>query len=98
MSSSQVVSTTSIYKLPIEAFHFILEYMTEKDQLNFALTCSWIYRVFRVYHFGYASPKWVPINITQVHQNSDPSYDPEPIGGENIPNAPSAANYRDGVL
>jgi hypothetical protein len=87
------------YKLPIETLRYILRYMTEKDQLNFALTCSWIYRVFRVYHVGYASPKWIPINIkgaetsssvTTVSNNSNDLFSYE--------HTPPAANYRESVL
>jgi hypothetical protein len=82
-------------KLPIEALYYIFEYMAEKDQLNFALTCSWLYRVFRIYHVGYALPKWYPINITD-DTNDNPN---NPSNNtENVPNAPPAANYRDGVL
>jgi hypothetical protein len=95
-------------RLPIEALHYIFECMTEKDQLHFALTCSWIYRVFRIYHVGYAIPRWVPINITlnaktstaTNHANHDLPVDTTShlTGEENILNAPPVANYRDGVL
>jgi len=112
MSSRQTTSAAILnyfYKLPIEALYYIFECMTEKHQLNFALTCWWIYRVFRIYHVGYASPKWFPINITCDSDTSgNPNYvlfnnEPNDITsrlteGENVPNAPSAANYRDGVL
>ncbi|CAB4400657.1 unnamed protein product [Rhizophagus irregularis] len=104
-------SANFFYKLlPIEALYYIFEYMTEKDQLNFALTCSWLYRVFRIYHVGYALPKWHPINIIDdtidnpvSPSSEDFSHEPtdiisHPIEGENVPNAPPAANYREGVL
>ncbi|GBB92420.1 hypothetical protein RclHR1_02000001 [Rhizophagus clarus] len=83
--------------LPIEALYYIFEYMTEKEQLKFALTCSWLYRVFRIYHVGYALPKWYPLNIIDVHKV--PSHESTEITErENVPNAPPAANYRDGAL
>src|SRR5207237_1128166 len=88
--------------LPPETLHFILEYMTEKDQLNFAVTCKRLYRVFRIYHVGYASPKWVPVNIdsntSAVTQIDHFSHEFTSTPTVNIPNAPPAANYRDGVI
>ncbi|RIA89313.1 hypothetical protein C1645_201338 [Glomus cerebriforme] len=102
MSSHQ--NTSLIYKLPIEALYYIFECMTEKDQLNFALSRWCFYKVFRTYHIGYSSPKWFPINITRhVMEGSGDilfSRELEPINNltRNIPNAPPAANYHDGVL
>ncbi|CAG8619625.1 766_t:CDS:2 [Funneliformis caledonium] len=75
--------------------------MTEKDQLNFALTCKWIYGVFRIYHVGYNSPRWVPINFISngvdfaAASSSPLAADDDRLGD---PSVPPAANYRDGVL
>ncbi|CAG8460585.1 4205_t:CDS:2 [Ambispora leptoticha] len=70
-------------KLAIEVLHFILNELDEKDQFNLALSCKWLYRVFRIYYFGIVTPKWEPFEST----TADGKY-----------YGPPAANYRDGVL
>ncbi|CAI2180568.1 18124_t:CDS:2 [Funneliformis geosporum] len=74
--------------------------MTEKDQLNFALTCKWIYGVFRIYHVGYNSPRWIPINFISTDGDlGAASSSLLAADGDRLdPNVPPAENYRDGVL
>ncbi|CAG8460618.1 4207_t:CDS:2 [Ambispora leptoticha] len=90
MSGSHTVSSGQnvdyLTTLAIETLHFILDELDdERDQVNLAMSCKWLYRVYRIYHLGFATPKWVPFN-------GEGSADDESNEG------PPAASYRDGVL
>ncbi|KAG9306499.1 hypothetical protein G9A89_008435 [Geosiphon pyriformis] len=79
----------SLQKLAIEIIIFILENLDERDQLSLAMSCSWLYRVYRIHFYGFASPKWVPfLSDSGVGEFEDGF----------IAEGPPVANYRDGVL
>ena len=57
-------SPTPLFKLSIETIYCIFDNLTSTEQLKFALSCSCIYRVFRIYYLGFYSPKWEEVEWT----------------------------------
>ncbi|CAG8529504.1 4444_t:CDS:2 [Ambispora gerdemannii] len=80
------VSQSYLITLAIETLHFIMDELEdERNRLNFAMSCKWLYRVYRIYYVGFATPNWVPFN----GGGSD---------DDEFNDGPPVANYRDGVL
>ncbi|CAG8475244.1 8389_t:CDS:2 [Paraglomus brasilianum] len=63
--------TTPLFKLSIEIIYCIFDYLTSTEQLKFALSCSCIYRVFRIYYLGFYSPKWEEVQWTNKRNKSE---------------------------
>ncbi|CAG8463844.1 2823_t:CDS:2 [Paraglomus occultum] len=58
------LSTIPLFKLSIDTIYCIFDHLTSDEQLKFALSCSCIYRVFRIYYLGFYSPKWEEVQWT----------------------------------
>ncbi|CAG8452396.1 6767_t:CDS:2 [Paraglomus occultum] len=57
-------SPTPLLKLSMETIYCIFDYLTSTEQLEFALSCSCIYRAFRIYYLGFYSLKWEEVQWT----------------------------------